>query len=390
MIDEKRTTLTVCVVDDDPGDLEVFRRHAKGIPAWDLDLRTFDNFPAAARAMEEDRAQVLVLDYHLGDTNGMDIVRSLRARGETLPIILLTGLGDEQVATQAIRDGADDYLTKGGLSPDAVRRSLATALAQAALREEKARQATRLAQTQRLESLGRLAGGVAHDMNNVLTAILANAEARLACLEAQDPSTKAFETIAVACHRGAGIVASLLAFARNRLDVVGPVDLNRVVRDIVRLLSLSALGRVSLRLDLQEPLDPVLGDESALGNVLMNLCLNAVDAMPDGGVLVLATQGLAGDCQSLTVRDSGCGMSPEVLGKAIDPFYSTKPMGKGTGLGLSMAYSTMQAHRGTLEIQSAPDQGTMVILEFPVLHLSGPAPEPDSPGPREEGLCSPL
>ncbi|MDR3671107.1 MAG: PAS domain S-box protein [Holophaga sp.] len=247
--------------------------------------------------------------------------------------------------------------------------------------EERRQLEARLHQAQKLESLGSLAGGVAHDMNNVLGAILSLASSSGAALDEGDPMASALETIATACVRGRGVVRSLLYFARKDLEETRPLNLNDLVRDMVQLLGYTTLKRISLEMDLQESLALVQGDSGALSHALMNLAVNALDAMPGHGTLRLRTRNLPGGKVRLEVRDSGEGMVPEVLAKAVEPFFTTKPMGKGTGLGLAMVFGTMKAHGGDLELSSQPGQGTAVILTFPAL---APQPAPVAPGPAVE------
>src|ERR1035438_2214610 len=173
------------------------------------------------------------------------------------------------------------------------------------------------------------------------------------------------ETIAKACHRGATLVKGLLSFARHGLAEEKILDLNALVHEEVALLERTTFQRVHLEIDLAEDLLPIKGDPGALSNALLNLCINAVDAMPEGGRLALITRNGADGMVFLEVADSGSGMSREVLNKATEPFFTTKPLGKGTGLGLSIVYGTMKAHGGTMEIQSEPGKGTRVTLRFP-------------------------
>jgi PAS domain S-box-containing protein len=232
----------------------------------------------------------------------------------------------------------------------------------------------RLNQSQKLESLGALAGGVAHDMNNVLGAILSLASARRTGLADSDPMACSLDTIATACVRGRGVVRSLLYFARKDLEATQPLDLNGLVRDMVQLLGYTTLKRIRLVMELEERLALVQGDSGALSHALMNLAVNALDAMPEHGTLCLRTSNLSGGKVRVEVRDDGEGMAPEVLAKAVEPFYTTKPLGKGTGLGLAMVFGTMKAHGGDLEINSRLGQGTEVSLTFPAL-----APVPAQP-----------
>jgi len=237
-----------------------------------------------------------------------------------------------------------------------------------------------LLQAQKLESLGSLAGGVAHDMNNVLGAILGLASAHL---EAQPPDSaarQAFGTIIKAAERGGRMVKSLLSFARQTAANASRLDLNELLHDQVRLLEGSTLAQVRVVLDLAGDLRPILGDASALAHAFMNLCVNAADAMPGRGTLTLSTRNRPGGWVEVAVADTGTGMTPEVQARALDPFFTTKELGKGTGLGLSMVYGAVQAHRGQLELQSEPGRGTRVTLRFPACE-PGQAGEPVAPRP---------
>lgn len=223
-----------------------------------------------------------------------------------------------------------------------------------------------LQRTQKMESLGSLAGGVAHDMNNVLGAIMA-----LASLHEQQalPGTSlhhSLETISKACLRGRTLVQGLLGFTRQGLAEVKVLDLNALVQEQADLLAHTTLQRVRLVLDLAGGLRPVQGDPSALSHALMNLCVNAVDAMPEGGSLTLRTRNQDPGQVELIVEDTGTGMAQEVLARAVDPFFTTKPQGKGTGLGLSIVYGVVKAHRGRMDIHSIQGEGTRIVLSFPV------------------------
>jgi len=222
-----------------------------------------------------------------------------------------------------------------------------------------------LQQAQKMESIGSLAGGVAHDMNNVLGAIMGIASAQLEAQPEGSPTYRAFDTILKASDRGGKMVRSLLSFARQSLVENQELDLNAILREEVSLLERTTLSRIHLEMDLAEDLRPMRGDENALNHAFMNLCVNAVDALPEKGWLTLRTRNLADGWIEAEVEDSGHGMPPEVLEKAMDPFFTTKEQGKGTGLGLSLVYSTVKAHGGRVRIQSEPGKGTCVSLQFP-------------------------
>ncbi|HEX9081104.1 MAG TPA: ATP-binding protein, partial [Holophagaceae bacterium] len=245
--------------------------------------------------------------------------------------------------------------------------------------EDRQRLADQVAQAQKLDSLGSLAGGVAHDMNNVLAAILTLADFHQASAPEGSRLQKNMETIARACQRGGTLVKGLLGFARTALTEERRVDLNAVVSEGIALLERTTLQKVRIDVDLSESLHGVKGDPAALGHAFMNLCVNAVDAMPEGGLLTVKTWNEATGCVRLEVADTGCGMPPEVLGKALDPFFTTKPQGQGTGLGLSIVYRTVKAHGGDLQIRSHPGQGTQVALRFPAVPASTEAASPERP-----------
>jgi signal transduction histidine kinase len=233
-----------------------------------------------------------------------------------------------------------------------------------------------LQQIQNLESLGLLAGGVAHDINNVLGAILAVATVHQRRAEAGSPLRRDMETIAQACLRGGALVKSLLGFASTGLHDPGFLDLNDLVREEVRRLERSPIRGLRIRGELSQDLRRLKGDPVALAHALTSLSLNATEAMPQGGTLSFRTRNDGADAVLLEIKDSGAGMAPEVLQQALTPFYTTKQATTGTGLGLSIVYGTVRAHRGTLDLQSEPGRGTLVRLRFPALDPQGEDAKP--------------
>ena len=231
--------------------------------------------------------------------------------------------------------------------------------------EQEKRLEADLQQSQKLESLGSLAGGVAHDMNNVLAAIQAVSETLHLTHSNDRALLGSLDIIDRASARGRDLVKGLTNFARKDLRAPKPLDLNVLVREESELLSRTTLQKVALVLDFEESLPWVLGERGSLANALMNLCGNAVDAMARGGILSLRTRRLPDARVELVVQDNGVGMPPEVLARATEPFYTTKPVGKGTGLGLALAYATAKAHGGTLSLHSELGKGTLVSLRLP-------------------------
>lgn len=246
--------------------------------------------------------------------------------------------------------------------------------------ELKTQEALRLAQ--KMESLGNLSGGLAHDMNNVLAAILGLATTHLDLQPEGSSLHSALQTITKACLRGRNMVKSLLDFSRKDMAGQRPIDLATLIQDEARLLERTIPANIQIRLDLAPGEGRILGDPDALSLTLMNLCVNAIHAMPEGGCLTLGARlDVATGRTVLTVSDTGTGMSREVLDHALEPFFTTKPQGKGTGLGLSLAYSTVKAHQGELEIHSQLGRGTTVELRFPTAEAESGAASPAAPEP---------
>jgi signal transduction histidine kinase len=239
-----------------------------------------------------------------------------------------------------------------------------------------------LRNAQRMESLGRLTGGVAHDFNNLLTAILGTARALERHLGpgADERTMRLLTATVTAVDRGARLNASLLAFARRQPLTIATVDANALLQDFLPLLVRALDERVAVELSLDPKLPSCSADASQLEAALLNLAINARDAMPRGGKLRVVTrsawlqeQALAGNTEAqpgpyvaIEVRDTGEGMAPEVRERAFEPFFTTKALGQGTGLGLSQTYGFLRQIGGHVAIQSAPGRGTTVTLYLPL------------------------
>ncbi|HLP30508.1 MAG TPA: PAS domain S-box protein, partial [Geothrix sp.] len=276
-----------------------------------------------------------------------DMEAELRTRsGETIFVLWSTErvlVGGEYVLVNLIKDETD-------------RRRAAL---------DRQRLEAEVAHAQKLESLGALAGGISHDMNNVLGAVMSLGSMLKEQHQGDPGLSRSMDILLHAAGRGRDLVKGLTDFARKDVTEAMPLDLNEVVRKEAALLTRTTLQKVAVELDLQGGLPQVVGDASSISNALMNLSVNALDAMPSGGCLNLRTRLDPGGEVILAVKDTGLGMSPEVLQRAMEPFFTTKPPGKGTGLGLALVYGVMKAHGGRVEIQSAPGQGTEITLCFP-------------------------
>lgn len=224
----------------------------------------------------------------------------------------------------------------------------------------------KLLRSQRMESLGSFAGGVAHDMNNVLRTILGLAKT-MQSRASDDPGLRnGIDGIVQACTRGRTLLRGLLDFARQDLPNAKVIDVNDIVQQQVRLLARSLPTSVKVVCELAPTLPPLHGDATALGGAVMHLLSNAIDAMPTGGVLTVRTHARGDQHVDIEVEDTGFGMTQQVLERALDPFFTTKPHGKGAGLGLPAVYGAVKAHHGHLDIHSEPGRGTQVQIRLPL------------------------
>lgn len=253
---------------------------------------------------------------------------------------------------------------------------------------ERERLEAQLAEARKLESIGQLAGGVAHDLNNMLAPILGYAE-----LLAGDPAfdrrqQTALQEITKAAQRARDLVRQLLAFARRQTLEVRPLDLNQVVADLEPMLRRTIRENVDIELHLEPSLPPIQGDAGQIEQIILNLAVNAQDAMIDGGVLAIETSAATlrepdlteadatpGRYVVMAIRDNGVGMDEATLSRAFEPFFTTKQTGRGTGLGLSTVYGIVKQHGGHITVASEVGKGTAIRVCFP---QSPEAPEPDS------------
>ncbi len=239
----------------------------------------------------------------------------------------------------------------------------------------------RVRQSEKLEAIGQLAGGVAHDFNNLLAAIMGAADLLAARLTTDGDESRLASQVLSASRRAADLTGKLLAFSRRGDVERVQIDMHETIDEICALLRRTINPRVFVEVRRQAANATVTGDRAQIDSMLLNLALNARDAMPEGGLLLFTTRVAeissaeaeslgehvgAGRFVVVGVRDQGVGMSPEVLARAFEPFFTTKEPGKGTGLGLSAAHGTMAAHSGAIQVNSSPGGGTLVQLWLPL------------------------
>jgi signal transduction histidine kinase len=241
-----------------------------------------------------------------------------------------------------------------------------------------------LRQAQKMDAIGRLAGGVAHDFNNVLTAILGSAELLSMMLEPSDPRWTEADAIRRAADRGAGLTRQLLAFSRPHQAAATVVDLVEIVGRMEPILRRLVLDKIAIRVTAARPSIPVRADETSLNQVVLNLVVNARDAMPDGGTASIDTKVIAltetlalslgvapGEYAGISVTDTGRGITPEVQRHLFEPFFTTKPPDQGTGLGLSIVYGIVKGLGGAVDVVSEPGRGSTFTIYLPLVAGDG-------------------
>ena len=323
----------------------------------------------------------------IGGTNGREAIEEMRAtvdRGEIWHGRVAQRRPDGQpieadITVSPMRDGTGTFLGSVVIARDITR--------------ERALEA-QLAQTQRLEAVGRLAGGIAHDFNNILTAISGFAELASASVPTDHEAQTDLHEVLRATDRAAGLTRDLLAFARRQVTQPRLVDLNEVIEGVRSMLARTLGEDIALQIRPQSGLGLTLADPSQVEQVILNLAVNARDAMPTGGMLTVTTADAdldeayarthpgtqAGEYVSMTVADTGTGMAPDVLEHIFEPFYSTKPRGRGTGLGLSTVSGIVGASGGFVLADSAVGSGSVFSVFLPRVASAAAKPEPAEEG----------
>jgi signal transduction histidine kinase/ActR/RegA family two-component response regulator len=257
-----------------------------------------------------------------------------------------------------------------------------------------------LIQVQKLETVGKLAGGVAHDFNNLLTAIYGHCELALMEPGGQPSARGHIEDALQAAQRAGALTRQLLAFSRRQVLKPEVIDLNRLVCDLRKMMDRLIPENIEMRLNCREDIGSVKVDQSQLEQVILNLVVNARDAMPDGGRLLIETDqavldeqcaashaaAIPGRYAVISVSDTGTGMTPEVQARVFEPFFTTKELGRGTGLGLSTVYGIVKQSGGNIWVYSEPGLGTTFKVYLPIVSESATAAEPTKPPPLQCGF----
>ena len=357
----------------------------------------------ALRLVEREKPPIVLLDVELPDITGYEVCAFIKQKWPDVMVLMTSSTFTTSFhRTRGLNSGADAYLVQPAEPLELV------AAVNAMLRIRKAEDSMRalnasleqrvkdrvaelesanlklkhemeqrelaeaaLVQSQKMEAIGQLTGGLAHDFNNLLTAVVGNLD--LIRVRATDPRvTRPAENAFKAAERGSKLTAQLLAFSRTQKLETVPVDLTQLLAGMGQLVNQTLGAEVAVETKISDALPHVLADANQLELAILNLSINARDAMPNGGTLTISAQSDPADTERVIVcvADNGTGMPPEVAARAFDPFFTTKPAGKGTGLGLSQVYGIVQQLGGDVTIDSTPGKGTKINIVLRNAHAT--------------------
>ena len=349
--------------------------------------------------------ELIITDYLMPDLDGLGLLAEVRSRDPLLPVIFMTAYADKNVVIQALRHSCDGFLEKP-FTPEQLLGEIKRIQERACqsvserlnhqrqiianfmglghgderLPQEMGLSPDQLLQLQKMGLVGSMTSGIAHDFNNLLQAILGRVDLLMHDEDQKQPRYAELREVAHAAERGAELVKQLLAFSRQSARDFQPLNLNKSIQKVERLLSRTIPGMIEIKMDLAADLKLINGVPVQIEQLLINLVLNARDAMPTGGQLTLATKNITldeekdlgadikpGKYVQLTVADTGSGMPEEILAQIFQPFFTTKSLGQGTGLGLFMVKVIVHRHQGLLSCASGPGSGTTFTIDLPVL-----------------------
>ena len=367
-------TLRVLIVEDSEDDTLVLLRQLRN-GGYDPTYQQVDSAAAMQEALQGSSWDIIISDYNLPGFSAAGALQILQETGQDLPFIILSGVIGEDDAVAAMKAGAQDYIMKGDVARliPAIDRELR----EAERRRERRQLEVQFLQSQKMESIGRLAGGVAHDFNNLLTSIMGHAQLGAMALPQQHFLHTHLDEIQRAAESASNLTRQLLAFSRRQVIEPKTINLNDLISNISKMLQRLIGEDVELVTLAKPDLGLVTVDPGQFEQVIMNLVVNARDAMPQGGRITIETANVTlknapsalhipglppGPCVILSVADTGVGMTEEIKTKIFEPFFTTKEEGKGTGLGLATCYGIVKQSGGHIQVETAPGLGSTFAI----------------------------
>jgi signal transduction histidine kinase len=381
--------VSILLIDDDP-QAEALIEMALLDAHFERKIEVVTTASAGLARVKAGEHDIYLVDQRLPDGTGIDLIRTAKDFGADKPFILMTGYGSGALDEAALREGAADYVEKHLVAAHlerSIRYSLRNWQAGRMLHDRE----EQLRQSQKMEAIGRLAGGVAHDFNNLLTAVIGYTDMIGERTGIDDHTAREVREIRRAADRGAALTRQLLAFSRKQFLNPTVININESIAGLLHMLPRLIGDHIHTDARLGTGLGFVKADASQIEQVIVNLVLNARDAMPTGGYVTIETsnvelgeggleaEGLrlrAGPYVMLAITDTGVGMDEVTRVHAFEPFFTTKAKGKGTGLGLATVYGIIDQSGGAIAVKSALNRGTSIRIYLPVTTAS---PEQERP-----------
>jgi len=367
--------LNILIVEDSQDDADLLvaeLRRAGYAPKWKR-VETEPDFLAELAK----KPDIILSDYSMPEFSGSRAMDLLSESGLGIPFILISGTVGEDSAVEAMKMGVADYLLKDRLAR--LGQSVKRALLEAQERAERKKLEAQFIEAQKMEVVGHLAGGVAHDFNNILGVIIGYSDLAMQEIGPESQLYKHIEEIQHAADRAVGLTRQLLLFSRKQTVQPVVLDLNETIGGMNKMLRRMVDEHIEFQIVPGKQIGRIKADSGYIGQVLMNLTVNARDAMPNGGKLTIETANVTldenyarthqaarpGNYVALFVKDTGVGMNDEVKARLFEAFFTTKPKGKGTGLGLTTCQTILKQCGGHIEVESASGRGTTFKIYFP-------------------------
>ena len=361
--------VSLLLVEDNPGDRRLILEMLAEAGDVTFDLQHADRLQAALESLGQTGVELILLDLGLPDSQGLDTLRNVYAQAPEMPIVVLTGLDDEMVGVQAINEGAQDYLIKGQVDTNLLKRTIRYAIERKQAEEREKRLQMQLSLSNRLASLGLMVEGIAHEINNPLASVIGFAQV-LAHEDIPENTRRDVKTIADNAQRVADIMNNLLAFARQHKLERTCVNINDTITTALEMRGGPRQGSdITVTAQLDPALPSTMADADLLQQAFLNLIINAETEMKlahGRGNLQIRTE-LRNDTIQVAFVDDGPGIAQANLVHLFDPFFSTRGVGQGRGLGLSVCYGIVTDHQGRIDVKSEPGKGSVFTVELPVV-----------------------
>ena len=375
-------TCDVLLLEDNPTDTLLVREILGGVLSPQFEVATVESLGEALGLLETHTFDVALVDLGLADSEGLETCRQIHAHAPSLPIIILTICSDYEEALQEVfHAGAQDYLVKGKIDHSGLVRSVRYAIERMRVNQELIQVEQELCQAKKMETIGTLTGGIAHEFNNILAIMIGYADFAANALPKDSSTYENLQDVLTAGARAKELVRQLMISSHQIELDRAPLILQQTIADSLTSVRASMSATITLHEHLDAHGRVILADATRIRQIMIHLCGNATHAMrATGGVLEVRLDefGVTDDVVAihpelkpgphlrLTIKDTGTGMTPEVRERIFNPFFTTKNIGEGTGMGLPVVRGIMLSYGGAITIESRPQHGTTVTLYFPL------------------------